>query len=58
MTDPRTVPSFTTQLWSDEVGLADAAEPPTPAIGYRFSNGRKFVQTPYDAPVPPPLTDP
>lgn len=52
MADP-TIPSFTTRLWSEEVGIWEANEPPLPPVGYRFSNGRTFAPSPYDPPVPP-----
>lgn len=50
MADP-TIPSFTTQLWSDEVGLAGGPDAEGP--GYTFSNGRTFIKTPYDPAVAP-----
>jgi hypothetical protein len=56
--DPRTIPSFTTRLWSEEVGRAEANEAQVPQIAYRFSNGRTFAAIPYDPPVPPPVEDP
>lgn len=51
MPDP-IAPVFTEQLWSDQVGLAGGPNDDGP--GYVFSSGRKYVKTPYDAPVPPP----
>jgi len=50
--DPRTIPSFSSHFWTDEVGLA-GGEPPEPPA-YTFSNGRKFAAIKYDPPVPPP----
>jgi hypothetical protein len=39
--DPRTIPTFTDQLWSNEVGLVDPeANTPSPGGTYIFSNGR------------------
>lgn len=55
MPDPRTIPTFTTQLWSEEVGIAEATDRITADIGYRFSSGREFVIPPYDARVTPQL---
>lgn len=49
--DPRTIPSFTTRLWSEEVGMAEAIEPLGADVGYRFSNGRVFAHAAY-GPVP------
>lgn len=65
MSDP-TIPSFTTRFWSDDVGLAEANDPPEAEIGYRFSNGRAFAPASYDntpgpaipVPVPPPAVKP
>jgi hypothetical protein len=51
MADP-TIPSFSDQLWSEQVGLAGGTNEDGP--GYTFSSGRTFVKTPYDPPVPPP----
>jgi hypothetical protein len=55
MTDPRTIPSFTTRLWSEEVGTAGAIEPIGADVGYRFSNGRNFAPAAYDLAVVPVL---
>lgn len=54
--DPRAIPSFSTELWSEEVGRAEASEPVQALVGYRFSNGRTFAPPQYDAPVPPVIT--
>jgi hypothetical protein len=56
---PINAPTFSTQLWSEEVGLM--GEPVSEGPGYIFSGGRTFARTPYDpvAPVelpPIPLT--
>jgi hypothetical protein len=53
MADPRTIPKFSTRLWSEEVGLAEAGELAHQDIGYRFSSGRTFAASKYDPPVPP-----
>jgi hypothetical protein len=60
MPDP-TIPSFTTQLWSNEVGLADPeANTPSPGGTYTFSNGRTrtdnslYDPRPLDDDPPPP----
>lgn len=52
MADP-TIPSFSTRLFSDEVGIADATLPAQTNIAYRFSSGRTFAELKYDPPVPP-----
>lgn len=51
MPDP-TIPSFTTQLWSNEVGLVDPdANTPSPGGSYTFSSGRtRTDNTLYDRP--------
>jgi hypothetical protein len=51
MADP-TIPSFSEQLWSEQVGLAGGTNEEGP--GYVFSSGRTYVKTPYDPPVPIP----
>lgn len=49
--DP-TIPQFSTQLWSECVGIALGPDIDQPTIQYEFSNGRKFTrQYPYDPPV-------
>ena len=51
--DPRTIPSFSTRLWSEEVGLASGGGPDEELLQYEFSNGRKFTRRyPYDPTVP------
>jgi hypothetical protein len=45
--DRRTLPSFTTRLWSEEVGMAGAIEPLAADVGYRFGNGRTFAPAAY-----------
>lgn len=56
--DPRTIPSFSTRLWSEEVGLASGGGPDEELLQYEFSNGRKFTRRyPYD-PALPPETEP
>lgn len=47
-------PSFSTRLWSEEVGIADADTPQTPNVAYRFSSGRAFSELKYEPPGPPP----
>jgi hypothetical protein len=54
MADP-TIPSFTDQLWSEQVGLAGGTNEDGP--GYVFSSGRTFIKTPYD-PIPPAPQEP
>ncbi len=50
--DPRTIPSFSTRLWSEEVGLASGGGPDEELVQYEFSNGEKFTRRyPYDPPV-------
>jgi hypothetical protein len=53
--DPRTVVKTSERLWSDEVGMAEAAEglPPRP-VAYRFNNGRVFYDKPDWTPDPGP----
>lgn len=52
--DPRTTPSFTTRLWSEEVGIAHGGDPDEAPPQYQFSNGRTFTRRyPYDPPVAP-----
>lgn len=56
--DP-TIPQFSTQLWSECVGLALGDDPDQPTVVYEFSNGRKFARRyPYDPPVPEPEPTP
>lgn len=45
MTDPRTIPRYTTRLWSEEVGLADpGADFGRPAaLTYGFGGGRTLA---------------
>lgn len=47
--DPRTIPAFTTRLWSEEVGLASGGGPDEELPHYEFNNGRRFTRRyPYD----------
>lgn len=41
-------PTFSERLWSEDVGIADASEPATKDMAYRFSNGRTFTALEYD----------
>jgi hypothetical protein len=43
--DPLTIPSFSTRLWSEEVGTADPGADlnAPPALEYKFSSGRRRV---------------
>lgn len=56
-TDPRTIPSFTDRLWSEEVGMAAGGDVSEVVEQYKFSNGRTFsARYPYGPPVATPLT--
>lgn len=51
--DP-TIPSFSTGLWSDAVGLADPdALTPAPGGSYTFSNGKTRTDNTLYDPRPP-----
>lgn len=41
-------PTFSERLWSEDVGIADATEPATRDVAYRFSNGRTFTALEYE----------
>lgn len=50
--DQRTIPLFSTRLWSEEVGLAMGGGPDEELPQFQFSNGRTFTRRyPYD-PMP------
>lgn len=48
MPEQNAAPRFSERLWSEEVGLAEANEPPVKDIAYRFSNGRTFAALEYE----------
>lgn len=50
--DPTRVVRISERLWSEEVQIADATEPPTPDVAYEFGDGRRFVRptNPYEEP--------
>lgn len=50
---PSLVPSFTTRLWSDEVGMV-AGPDEGEFRGYQFSSGRSLVAPMATAPAPLP----